>query len=782
MRAPLVPVAVAALLGVALLGPAPASGGALRVTGAVLLAVSAFLGIAGRRRAASVALLGVYAVAAGLQARHALGEREARIAACRGLLGRECLIEGEVLAVLAREESLLRVRFLARRITAGAQELVREVPLELFVRGRSRGGILPGSRLRFVAELEESVPLRNRMEEGWWWAFRRRRVLRASVNKWIQLVERRPPGRFDVRAHVERYRTRVQQMILAVEGEGAPGLLQALLLGEQADVGDGVAERFRRAGLYHMLVVSGMHVALIALLVHGLAGACGLGHRGRAAVTLAVMAGFRLFMPARPPIERALLVLAAYMGGRLLDRRAHSLNSLALALLVSLVRQPLGPFDPGFQLTFVAAASILLLAPRLELLLPGVRPRWLWQTLAVSLAAQLGVLPLSAEYFGRIPIFSLAPTLVALPLFTVSLAAGMGGVVLAGVASPLAMLLFRVSAAGAGLALRLAAPAARSGVSTRACPAFGLPLMLLYYGLLLLAAHSRSLRLVKRRTGALVVMAEVLLIGAAGGREGSPLQGRERLVIDFLDVGNGDAIVVRCPRGEVLVFDGGGLPHARRDPVRRQLRRFLLRENIRLVDHLVMSHPHPDHAGGLLPVLEDMPVGWVWMRAGEDREPDGRELLRAAQEQGVPLRLLAAPGNGGWKIEPNTRCLVFRIRYGRIAVLLTGDITAPVEELMRLNMRGFAAQVLKVPHHGSRTSSTPAWLRRVRPEVAILTTGRGNSFGHPHPETMESLTSIPSSPVILDTAREGRIQLETDGEQLWIRTSSGTRVHGRITR
>jgi competence protein ComEC len=279
----------------------------------------------------------------------------------------------------------------------------------------------------------------------------------------------------------------------------------------------------------------------------------------------------------------------------------------------------------------------------------------------------------------------------------------------------------------------------------------------------------------RRVSAALLGLGTLGLIVGPGPR---PADGR--LHLTALDVGQGEALVVTSPRGRTLLVDAGGLAGRRFDVGEAVVAAYLWSQGVRRVDALGVSHAHPDHVGGVAFVVRALGVGEVWEGPAARADPGWRALDAELRAAGVTRRALAAgarlswdgveievvgppaPSSPPWRVK-NDDSLVLRLRFGGVRLLLTGDIEAAGEA--RLAGR---VEVLKVPHHGSRTSSTPAFLGATGARAALLSAGAGNVYGHPHPEVVARYARAGTR--LLRTDREGAVSLASDGRRLWTRS------------
>jgi competence protein ComEC len=548
------------------------------------------------------------------------------------------------------------------------------------------------------------------------------------------------------------------------------GPLDALLLGRTSQLDRGMVARYRRGGLYHLLVVSGLHVGLAAGLVLAGLRLARVGGKRRDAVLLGSVFLFVLVGGGNPPAVRAGLVVAVFLAARLLERPIPAAQALGLSALVLFIADPRQIYSIGTVLTFAAVGGIALLTEPIRRRLP-VRPDWLFEGLSTSLAAQCAT---SAAVFWRFNVVATGAWVTA-PL-AIPLSAGL---------IALGSLLLFMFAAG----LPAGAPAALFGLGSRtlelvADRAGGLAFLrttpplpgVIVVGVLTLAAARGPLRL-RAPSAALAVLLFVGLALRPGAR------GPERgFAVEALDVGQGDSILVRWA-GRALLVDGGGpFDLEAADFGRTRLLPKLLDRGVTRLDGVVATHPHPDHVLGLLAVVEELPVAKLWLSAGADESSLFARLRESARDAGVPVEVLAAGRILRWsdarltvlhsgglprKVDPvNNQSVVAIFERGGRRALLTGDAGASTEEALLEGGRDLTADLLKVGHHGSRTSTTPLFLEAVHPRLAILSCGRENRFGHPAPETLRTLASRHVPVFRTDRLSDVRVELSPEATRL----------------
>lgn len=564
-------------------------------------------------------------------------------------------------------------------------------------------------------------------------------------------------------------------------------LLSSLLLGDDGAISSESRQAFKRSGLLHVLVVSGAQVGLV------LGSVLWLGRLLRAPPLLGGVAGalavgfFALMVGWVPSVVRATIAAVAGVVALGIRRERDAYAALAVAALVLFVSAPLLLFDAGFQLSFVATWGLLYIAPALADRLPGI-PTLLRSLATMTVAAQVAVMPLLAYHFLQISVVGLIANLVVVPLVAVLVPAGFLVAIL-GVTLPSVGMLGAVLLSPVVGAVSWAAAAfARAPLATVPTTSpTALEFLAFYGGLVLLVeglrGHIRITRATAFTIGAAAAAAFVWLQVAAAAAPA-------RLVFTFLDVGQGDAIVVQAPSGRTILIDGGGEVEGHLtgyDVGAQRVVPALQRLGVRQLDMIVLTHPHEDHVGGLVAVLQNFRVDLVLDSGFAHPAPSYAQFLRLVESQQIAYRLARRGvrfdlGTGisavvlnppeplitGSGSDVNLNSVVIRMTYGKISALFTGDVESLVESRLLDEGDEVRSTVLKVAHHGSATSSSAAFLDAVSPAVAVISVGALNPFGHPHRATLEALELVGA--VVYRTDRDGAITIATDGQALWIRT------------
>jgi competence protein ComEC len=596
------------------------------------------------------------------------------------------------------------------------------------------------------------------------------------------------------------FKSRAQATIAQILPEPYAALLTGILLGVETGIPRDLYDEFNITGTSHIIVISGFNIAIVAGLLM-LVGTRVVGKRWAAWIAIGGIALYTLLVGADAAVVRAAIMGGLYVLALYLGRQAEVRTSLFFSAALMTAINPYTLWDLGFQLSFMATAGLIWLVPPLE----RVAERWLAaligagrvrsamgllsEALLVTLAAQITTSPLLVLYFRRLSVVSLVTNLFILPAQPMVMMAG-------GLATLAGMIWLPVGQILGWLAWLPLAWTVWVVKWTAAVPSALLkfedlslwPLAAIYAGLagLFWLAHrtfrkddaqlftlltSGGLRGSTRAMfGGGVVAAALVWLAVASLPDG-------RLRVAFLDVGQGDAIFITTPRGGQILVDGGPSPTALLSEMGRQMPFW-----DRSLDVVVNTHPDADHLAGLPEVLaryqvrqvilpdvgNDTPLyaAWEAAMAGEGATVvQAGAGMRLSLGDGVWMEVLH-PGAVPAGARSNDHSVVLRVGLGQVSFLLTGDIEAGVERGLVANGSSLAATALKVPHHGSDTSSSEAFLRAVDPQVAVISVGADNRLGHPAPEVLRRYAEygIP----VLRTDELGTIEFVTDGQRLWV--------------
>ena len=590
----------------------------------------------------------------------------------------------------------------------------------------------------------------------------------------------------------------------------AGGLLVAILFGERQALNIGVEEGVRRSGVAHMMAVSGLHVGLLATLLFLLFKRVGLGGWPACLLLIAVLFAYTYLTGLKPSTLRAFIMIAMGVGALCLGRRKDLPTAVAVAALFTLVYNPLLLFNVGMQLSYGATLSILLLAGPLQQVMAQALARLpaffypsIWQDnlaglTAVTIAAQIGILPLIAYYFKEISLVALPANILILPVMALLLGIGLICAVL-GLFMPV-IASFLTLAAYPLLSYIILLTGVLGSLPFAAIVVFPPRFLeiLVYYSMVLLVAckggAARQLLFffisyLKLRVRPFYLLVALLLILMPFSWWGLPRLQERPLEVVFLDVGQGDAIFIETPGGKNILLDGGGRP-AYQEDIERVGRLvvipYLEHRRVRKLDMVIVSHPHEDHYGGLLAVLNKIPVGLLVTNGEEVETETYIRLMALAETRGIPrvilergdvlpleadlkMEVLNPPSRlfSGTGSDVNNNSLVMHLSYREVSFLFTGDLEDAAARWMLAENLLPESQILKVPHHGGYMAGFPPFLDAVKPQVAVITVGR-NPFGHPHQETLTLLREQVAE--VYRNDRHGAVLVHSDGYDWEIKT------------
>lgn len=754
-----------------------------------------------------------------------------------------------------------------------------------------------GSRIRALAFLRRKNGYRNPGAPDFGEILQYRGIDAVGWVKSPLLIEKLGEGERH-RALALLYNLRARAIATTLRGLRQPtsGILAAALFGDRHFLSQQAGDVFRAGGTFHLLIISGLHIAMIALVVMRLAKWLSRSRLAQYAWVIIVMWAYALMVGAETAIIRSVVMLSIALVGQLAFRSSVGLNTLAATAIALLAWRPQDLFNPAFHLTFLTVAAIVAIASPLYLRLQKIgewRPtpstpypprvarwtkrfaeilfwderkfqammreahvryrlekssaaiwmnRWRLQTplawvfgvLLTTISVQLCLLPLMIAHFHRFSAVSPAANVVESALVFALMVAGVGYLLLAfligGWAAPLAKVvdfLGEFTIAAGEWMLRWRAGNFRT-------PDWG-PSALIVFGVYFLAAALLVVCLnewnpfrrgddpnaaKRRRFGRATVSAAAASMAVIGTllvfhpfrHEFEP----GRLSLTFLDVGQGDATLIRFPRGSLMLLDSGGLAGVRGQSPEIEtgdefiedhigigeaaVAPYLWRLGVKRLDWIVASHADSDHVGGFPEIARAFQVTnalrGASLRAGPDVFDQAVLLSNASlrtvrrgdrfELDGVRIEILSPSGDPDrLPRSENNESLVLKLSYGRRSFLLPGDIERETEEeLVATTGEQLAADALKVAHHGSKTSSTDEFLRYAHPRIAVISVAEPSPFGHPHPAALGRLLSTDAR--IYRTSRCGAVAVSTDGDDLrvepWLKCESEGRSGDRAWR
>ncbi len=650
-------------------------------------------------------------------------------------------------------------------------------------------GLLGGETVALWARLHPPSPPDNPGQPDFGEARRRAGVVATGSVVTGSLVRLSRAGPLTRWLDAERSALRAKTESLAPSTDAA-ALLLTLSAGLRANLDDQVEDDFARSGLAHVLSVSGLHVAVLALALmislRWLLVRLPLrrlrrfdARRLAAPFALALLWAYVVFTGSQGPAVRSGLMASVVLLGVALGRRADGLQALAAAVLVMTSLSPSSVGDLSLQLSFLAVFSLMTLGPALRQAIPLPRPRpdapplrkrleslreTVLQSLCTSLAVMSVSAPLLASAFHRVGWAGLVANVACMPLCALLSVLAASGAALFVAAPALATPVLWAGAWASELLLSAARLFASLPGAAWNVPA---PSPWLAAGWLL---GLFALALGRGRWRWLAVAAPLSLLAAVAWPS---VAGEAPLTVTFLAVGHGDAVVLTS-RGKAAMVDGGGVPGGA-DVGRKIVLPYLRQRRIGRLSLAALSHPHPDHALGLASTLRAVPVDRLWLPRGAGQGELIREVLQAAPGAQVDrvtrgsthfwlgeaeIRVLAPPADLTGLDDENDRSMVLRVQHGDVSFLLTGDVEAPAED--RIDPE--PVTVMKAPHHGSNTSSTDRFVQRAHPRHVVFCVGRKNRFHFPRPEVVDTYRAVGAHCWRTDV--HGAVTFESDGHDV----------------
>ena len=599
-------------------------------------------------------------------------------------------------------------------------------------------------------------------------------------------------------------------------------ILKTMVFGERSAISKEMRNIFSSTGIAHLLAVSGLHVGFVAfasflifkkffaflfLNFYRRLFLVGAVQRFAAFFTIFPVLYYSILAGGNPATVRAAIMAVVYLLSLVLYREGDIYNTLSLAAMIILIWHPPSLFNIGFQLSFIAVLSIaygfsrfqikkdnnpLLVAERLSLREFFLRHRWLYNFTFSSIFATLGTLPIIAYHFNLISIIGPIVNVLAIPLSSLIVPLTLIFSILSNISEQLASLLINIPVFLTFILVEIARLFTNIPYYSIRVPTPSLLTIFMIYPLFIGILNFNRHKWIKFGT----ISVCLFLIFFWVLTHYSSLVTRHSLRVTYIDVGQAECSLIQFPNGKNMLIDGGRLMDDF-DAGSSIVAPYLWDIGVTKIDYVIGSHPDSDHVGGLLFILNEMPVRNYFDNGQESIDLIHVKLCEIAKEKNISYMAL----HSGDKIEidnkvrveilhptreisnlksqisnlkerghDNNFSIVMKITYGNFSVLFTGDIEKEVEEFMIGQGADLKSIILKAPHHGSSSSSTEEFIKAVNPEVAVFSVGYNNPFRHPNKKVLSRYKEARIK--IYRTDMDGLIEIESDGKNYTVKTYS----------
>lgn len=560
-----------------------------------------------------------------------------------------------------------------------------------------------------------------------------------------------------------------KKMLIETVGEENGEILSAMLLGEKSEMDAEVKELYQKNGIGHVLAISGLHISFIGLGIYRIIRKTGIPYLLSGIFAIVILSLYAAMIGFSTSVFRAYVMLLVKIGADMSGRVYDMLTALMLSAALTIGYQPLYLTDAGFYMSYGAILGILVIMPAFQKSFLG-KKKWL-SACSSGICVNIALFPIQLWYYFEFPLYSVMLNMIVIPLMSVLLGAGMIGSGIYMVWKPLGQLCLKIC----HLILVFYKAISEMGIKLPfARVVTGQPEIwevVLYYMILAVILTGICKKL--RRQILLFVTGIFLLVYRPTGS----------LQVTMLDVGQGDGIFVKGPTGTTYFIDGGSSDVEELGKYR--IEPYLKSQGAGTLDYVFISHGDIDHYSGIKEMLGRQEVG-IHIRnlvLPENYKQDEAllELASLARQEGTAVKVIKAgvslkekeftvtclqPDSASASLSGNAGSMVLELDYGEFEMLCTGDAEAAGEELLIKNVQGKNYDVLKVAHHGSRNSTSEAFLKTIDAEIAWISAGAENSYGHPHEETLQRLMEYGCN--IYETSESGAIHLKTDGKDMSI--------------
>ena len=575
----------------------------------------------------------------------------------------------------------------------------------------------------------------------------------------------------------------VKTITSVMKGDEANFLI-GLLLGDRTDISEEIKNAFTNTGTIHVLAVSGSHVILVVTIIYIVFGLLRFPKKPKIVFTIIALVYYTFLTGATPSVVRASIMTSIVLIGKFFEQKTDPYNVLGLSAVFMFLYDPNQLFDVGFQLSFSAVFSMVYFYPKLNSLIKKIPEPLeelkiitsLWQLFALSLAAQVGTIPFTAFYFGKVSLISLFANLLVVPLVGLIVTIGLTGALLGIVSLWIASVFSEVNNLLAWFTLTFVKLAEQVPFAIVNTAAFGWRETVIYSVVIGWLFNLRNRVIQKRIIFASLIFANLFVYPYLFS------DGEKKLRVAFLDVGQGDAAVIEFPTGETVVVDAGPQTPGF-NAGEKIVAPYLRRRGVTAIDAVITTHPHADHLGGVPYLMENFNVKKridANQRLSSKLFYEYDDLGKSIEQTTVRAGMMSVIGNAHlYFLHPtkhfidedssegysniNESSVVFKLLYGQTSFLFMGDAESESEEQITTVYSNFLkSDVMKAGHHGSSTSSTELIVSYVLPEHVVISVAKFNKFRHPSKYVINRYRQ--SGAQIHRTDVEGAVLFESDGE------------------
>ncbi|NLY78058.1 MAG: DNA internalization-related competence protein ComEC/Rec2 [Tissierellia bacterium] len=569
-------------------------------------------------------------------------------------------------------------------------------------------------------------------------------------------------------------RDKIEEILdLYLKGDSR-SIMKSILLGSYRYLEEEQVQTFRDLGLAHIIAVSGLHIGILTSLLIYLFAYMGIKREVNIAISIALIWAYGYIIGFPVSVVRANIMYTVLFSSQLLKKPYDSINSLFFALLLLMFINPFWIFHVGFQLSYVATFSVVYFTPKISMIF-GLPRTGLFSSLASIVAAQIGILPLLAYYFNRLPMVGIVANLILVPLFNICLVMTILLIPMSFISGQLASSIGILVGSIVNLqSLGMNVLSYFPILYIRARSPYVLEIIF-YYIIIFVIFGISKLRNIKRRAYKLVL---VFLVSFLLTNQ-ILISIDDSILVEFIDVGQGDSVLIRSKKGAYLIDTGGDI-FGQYDVGENTLVPYLEKQGIFKLKGVFISHFHEDHCNSLPYLMDHVDIDNIYVGYVDDDNDLYREIKEGARRQGISINvlkrgnLLSIDDNThllvlgpdkdllSMPIDDNDLSLVLLMKHFDNSFLFTGDIEHRGEvKVVETLDRG--VDLLKVPHHGSNTSSSQDFLEKLKPKAAFVSVGRNNMFGHPHGEVVKRYEELNIALYRTDESGLIRVYLRGDG-------------------